>query len=359
MMMFARFKPLRPDSDKMLHLDLLRFVASFGIVYHHSHEFFYSVQTRPAAIAASHGLALFVDLFFVISGFVIAFVYGHRVGSPREFGRFMQRRVARLWPLHLATLAAAILLSLLLGMAQISMNHPPALTARCVAGTAFLLHSVYDCGGIVFNGVSWSISTEMTMYLAFPLLALILPKRGGVTVAIAVALLAFVMFRGGQGQSVQDWTEVFPPLRALPSFMFGMGLFYARDRLPVIRFAPALFSVAVVALIVSMMTGVATFVVMPLVYLVVLCGVLADKAGSVSPAVKKSAALGQLTYSAYMTHYLIIMVMLNGVGDKLLHLSGLAILPLTLFTYAVILAVSYLSYQYFETPARRWIDRLS
>jgi peptidoglycan/LPS O-acetylase OafA/YrhL len=176
---FARFTPLRPDSDKMLHLDLLRFVASFGIVYHHSHEFFYSVKIRPAVIEASHGLALFVDLFFVISGFVIAFFYGDRVGSLREFGRFMQRRVARLWPLHLATLAAVILLSLLLGLAQISMNHPPALTARCVATTALLLHSVYDCGGIVFNGVSWSISTEMTMYLAFPLLVLILPKRGG------------------------------------------------------------------------------------------------------------------------------------------------------------------------------------
>ncbi len=48
---------------------------------------------------------LFVDLFFVVSGFVIACQYFGRVSDAASIGRFLWRRLARIYPLHLATLA--------------------------------------------------------------------------------------------------------------------------------------------------------------------------------------------------------------------------------------------------------------
>ena len=47
---------------------------------------------------------LFVDFFFVLSGFVIAHAYGDRIGDLADFGRFVALRLGRLWPLHATVL---------------------------------------------------------------------------------------------------------------------------------------------------------------------------------------------------------------------------------------------------------------
>ena len=72
----------------------------FSIVAHHSIEYFVPREYREALTDQTRGLSLFVDLFFGISGFVIAFLYQGRLGSLRRgHGNFMQRRVGRLFPL--------------------------------------------------------------------------------------------------------------------------------------------------------------------------------------------------------------------------------------------------------------------
>src|SRR4051794_17935604 len=160
---------LRVASDEVLHMDLLRFVASVGIVVRHSFEFFF-----PAAVRSTlpSGLALFVDLFFVISGFVIAHVYLGKVDNLSGYGSFLQRRVGRLMPLHWLTLLISILVwtgFVALGKAG---AHEPSFTLRCIAETALLLNAMASCGnGISFSSVSWSIGAEMVMYLIFPIFA--------------------------------------------------------------------------------------------------------------------------------------------------------------------------------------------
>lgn len=92
----TRLPRLRPTSGELLHLDLMRFIASAGIVFHHSHEFFVPITKSPfLAREQTAGLALFVDLFFVISGFVIAYIYHNRMSSIIDYFTFLQRRVGR------------------------------------------------------------------------------------------------------------------------------------------------------------------------------------------------------------------------------------------------------------------------
>src|SRR5690606_39856368 len=55
---------------------------------------------------------LFVDYFFVLSGFVIAHAYAGRLATARDGRRFMVRRLGRVWPLHVLVLAAFIGLEL-------------------------------------------------------------------------------------------------------------------------------------------------------------------------------------------------------------------------------------------------------
>src|SRR4051812_32236459 len=56
---------------------------------------------------------MFVDFFFVLSGFVISFAYLNHLHGPASIVAFLIRRFGRLWPLQIATLAAALLLALL------------------------------------------------------------------------------------------------------------------------------------------------------------------------------------------------------------------------------------------------------
>src|SRR4051812_42851020 len=90
---------LMAESDEMLHLDLLRFYAASGIVFLHTQTFL-DVSPKLRGILDRTYLSLFVDLFFAISGFVISFVYADRMRTKRDYLRFVQRRVARLVPLH-------------------------------------------------------------------------------------------------------------------------------------------------------------------------------------------------------------------------------------------------------------------
>jgi len=69
MSLIAKLPRLRPTSGELLHLDLMRFIASAGIVLHHSHEFLVPVTKSPFLVREQRaGMALFVDLFFLISG---------------------------------------------------------------------------------------------------------------------------------------------------------------------------------------------------------------------------------------------------------------------------------------------------
>ena len=92
----AFWQKLRPASGEMLNLDFLRFIASAGIVAYHSIEYFLPRESREALAAHTKGMTLFVDLFFVISGFVIAYVYHGRISTFATYATFMQRRVGRL-----------------------------------------------------------------------------------------------------------------------------------------------------------------------------------------------------------------------------------------------------------------------
>lgn len=120
-------------------------------------------------------LYLMVDLFFVLSGFVMLHVYGlwfslsvDRVG----FKRFTIARFARVYPLHLAMLlltAAIFGISSWLGILEIPIiqteNSVYSFTTNLLLLQSMNLHQWFS-----WNHASWSISTEWWMYMLFPFL---------------------------------------------------------------------------------------------------------------------------------------------------------------------------------------------
>ncbi|MDT4743664.1 acyltransferase [Bradyrhizobium sp. WYCCWR 12699] len=352
---------LRSSSDELLNLDLLRFVASVGIVAHHSIEFFLPAEYREVLPEHTMGLALFVDLFFVVSGFVIAYVYHDRVGTIRNYCTFMQRRIGRLVPLHLLTLLVAIFIwggVIMLGKAA---NHIPSFQPRCIAQTALFLHAIVECdNGLTFNSVSWSIGAEMIMYLLFPALAWAgFYSRTGLAMGAGALLVGAVIFDSFvETTASRSWVELWPAFRALPSFAIGSSMFYWRDALRKIPRAASCLGASLLLLVAAMTTGVSHVLVLALVYVVAGSAVAADMQGSVRPIVRKIGPLGQLTYSMYMWHSILILLFMNAIGDKILHAKTGLMLVIGMACYASILGLAYISFLFIETPARRWIDGL-
>lgn len=133
-----------------------------------------------------------VDLFFLLSGFIICHVHaadfrpGYRLG---EHLRFLQLRLARIYPLHvLVLLAFAVFVLTAPGL--LARYHDPArLGGAAFVRTLLLAHNWGFGNWSLWNQPTWSLSAEWLAYLAFPLVA-ILTGRVGARLSLAVCLLA-------------------------------------------------------------------------------------------------------------------------------------------------------------------------
>lgn len=110
----------------------------------------------------------FVDFFFVLSGFVIAYAFRRQLEAG-AWRSFVVRRIGRLWPLHVTMLAVMVAIALAASAAglQIYGESYWAIPANLTMTQAW---GYLDY--LSWNGPSWSISTEMLAYLLFALLAL-------------------------------------------------------------------------------------------------------------------------------------------------------------------------------------------
>ena len=141
----------------------LRFVAAFLVFYSHIQDFLFP-EVRRVALGGSA-----VSFFFVLSGFILTYVYSDRL-SLTDTPKFLVKRIARLWPVHLVCLGVVLWFLKVPPGAEIGgPNSIPSLLAQ-----VFLLQSWLPIGNwfLGFNSVSWSISTELFFYLLFPFLIL-------------------------------------------------------------------------------------------------------------------------------------------------------------------------------------------
>ena len=346
---------LKPESQNFLHLDVLRFIAAMGIVlYHFGGTLSGDFLGRPVD-AGFHNLRLFVDLFFVVSGIVITHVYRDKMHAADEYYDFMIKRVARLWPLHIATLVAYCAIWAFATVTHFNVAEPERYDWSCALPNVFMAHSFGVCHRTTFNYVSWSISAELAAYLAFPLSLMLLRFSKIAPILIALSALALLSFFDPY------WTERtwnFGAVRVIPGFLFGMGLYAFRSRLARLPFAAPLFWGALALFFVSLFVQAPTALYVALAYIIPLLGLAADQHPA-GPTVQRLAVFGALTYSIYMLHPLWQTIVISAFGARLLHLSPLGLNLLVLVSFAGIIGAGYLSLVLFETPMRRLITKLA
>lgn len=176
----AAAPPRRPE---VRALTGLRIAAAVWVVVFHFH--FTALAGVADVVTATGPLitsgSLGVDLFFVLSGFVIAYTHLDTLGPAlraRSAGRFVRARAARLWPAYVVVLhlfGAWILARHLFGSdADVAFQAAqPEVSVRAWIEQLFMVqlwdHSYFD--GASWVGSTWSISAEWLAYLLFPVAA--------------------------------------------------------------------------------------------------------------------------------------------------------------------------------------------
>jgi len=320
-------------------LDGLRGIAACGVAffYHPLLEFDPGIMEHvPGAVLWLRNWGwTFVDLFFLISGYIFAHVYLQ--GEPLQRGRigdFAVARLARLYPLHLMTLLACAWL-----FAGATDN-----TWYAFAAHIFMMQAFVEPVTHTFNGPSWSISVEVVCYAVFVLGAVRGDKilRAVTVAAILVALVHFAV----QGRPGGPWAGDSVP-RGLLGFFTGQVLWRCRAGLA--RVPTAVFAVVLIAGL-SIDMGKASS--LPPISLLAWPSVLCLSLRTRMLGGRLFLWLGDRSYAVYLIHF---PVLIGAI--PLLHSAGAGwqASTITLAYAAIVLALSDITYRCFEVPARRAI----
>ena len=256
-----------------------------------------------------------VDLFFVLSGFIITHVYCTSLAPPnRNAVRiFLWHRFIRLYPVHVAVLAVLVALVYLARANHVALNNPQAWRGADILWQLALLHAwgVTPIAG--WNAPSWSISAEWFAYLSFPLLApaLMLVRERLTALVIAIAALAAT----AAAFSIADWslnTWVGAPAltRVFGEFLCGAALCraVALSRGPPRPGGDLLGTAAFLLFLVGASTGLPDFGLVALLALTILGAATAETAWARLLGCRPIVWLGEISYSIYMVHFPVLLV---------------------------------------------------
>ncbi len=381
------------DRRFLASLEGLRGLAALLIVLYHQRHAVATVldQLLPGslrlALPVIENSRMAVDLFFMLSGFILAYVYlGARapVDGP-AWRRYLLYRLARIYPLHLFMLALWVLWSLL----AVTLVHPEQSFAGRTGGAPavlerlFLVHMWWHGQTpLVMNVPDWSISIEWAFYLVFPGAVLLLRWLARETDALGRALLswtaALVLLLGAfalayavivfQKSGVYGYGYVWL-LRGGCEFLIGIALqqLHARGAGGHVNWRRFGLPVAAAAILLACYLGERDWYLLPGLALLIFieAGRGHDPAARGGLLARPSVLwLGRRSYALYLGHWLILLTLAGALkfGGKLLFGENLwvaAPLPaaaaLILGGLAGSILFAALLHRYIEVPARHWL----
>jgi exopolysaccharide production protein ExoZ len=179
------------SSKKIINsIQFLRGFAALAVVIHHTGGYVkrYFEPNLLFADKFSIGFAG-VDLFFVISGFIIHFTSKKYLDNPSKLKEYLQKRFIRVYPIYwiITTILffSSWLIVLLLNKNIFSIGYPNTFLAYIQTYTLFPLH-------FAINPVTWTLSYEIFFYLCFALL--IISKRLWIIPALILAISFYNIF---------------------------------------------------------------------------------------------------------------------------------------------------------------------
>lgn len=347
-------------------LDGVRGIAALAVMMFHVAWWPHFGRPFPSAYLA-------VDLFFGLSGFVVAHAYSPRLSQGLSALAFLRVRVVRLWPLYALGLAAGV--AAVIGF---RLSHDQAVSAPNIFRHLgfHLLFLPLLIGGAMsgqlfpFNGPSWSLSFEVLInavygavhrLLSLRLLGLFLPVSAG---ALLIAAVQFSGLDAGY-----QWASVLVGVPRV-AFSFAMGLalhaLWSRGKLPAL---PQRWTTPL--LVVSSLMTIAVLLYAPpralrpfydwgvVVAAWPLLMVLWVRLQPQGRAERACSLLGKLSYPAYVLHVPVgRLVLLTATAGFGLHDANQMMASVWLTTVALTVILSLAATRFYDPPVRAALGRL-
>ena len=175
----------------------VRAVAALWVVLFHYREDLLALAPSLAPLDTFMRAGyLGVDLFFPLSGFVLAYTYADRLRSSswRGCADFVRNRFARVWPVHVLTLNLDLAVAALVGTLGVGAGGHRRTVEAYVENLA-MVHTWFN-DRPSFNAPAWSISSEWFAYLLAPLLFVVVARLRRASSALLLAGLAYAVMLG-------------------------------------------------------------------------------------------------------------------------------------------------------------------
>ena len=338
-------------------------------------------HSQQAPVFVQHS-SLFVDFFFVLSGFVISHAYMRKLNDRVDLGLFMLRRFGRLWPLHVAVLAAFVGLDVSIAAVKHvhSSSELPSFQAShsiySFIENLFLVQAIGMKTTLSWNVTAWSISTEFWTYLLFGLLTVLTPRRSPALLVSAgcVVISGAIIFVFSP--SYLDTNTDCAIFRCIYGFFIGHLTYRiwetrsVRPQIAAIMEIPVIFAVVTFVTVEQNAMSLTAPILFGFAVLIFAC-----ESGTVSSFLKARpfVQLGLWSYSIYMVHWLVrivVLAVIKIVGGRsgqtleahvawggIQSLWGIG--ALIVVYLGLVIAVSAITYGFIEQPTRRYFNRLA
>ena len=371
------------------NLTPLRGIAAILTVIFHANQFLSGALVTEKFAPMMERLYLMVDFFFILSGFIMCHVYANYFTdkvSSNAFKKFSIARFARVYPLHLITL---VYLIAMYGISrQAGVPEIPILEVENSKYSIFtnllLLHSMNLHQWFTWVHASWSISTEWWAYMIFPFLVKPMNRAGNMgKAAIALScLIGYFLIAYFVTPVVTSPKEFgFPPdtshtslnvsyqfgyLRCLCGFVLGMSIYHAY----LAGWGKKILSNGYVMILLglgvflSMQFFISDVLVVAFFPFILLSGAYGGTGIDRFFAARPLQRLGDWSFYIYLVHQPVLITLVNiftylnppKPGEQPPPLPLQTAWLVTLVVIALVLLLSYLTYRFWELPARKWIN---
>jgi peptidoglycan/LPS O-acetylase OafA/YrhL len=344
-------------------LESLRGIAACLVVLLHS-----SFTFGEASIAFVNNSYLFVDFFFILSGFVMALSFSKKIQNGLPFSAYFILRLGRIYPLHIFMLIVVVPYVIAKqyfytqgfgGTDQYFDNNVSTFLSNVI-----LIHSMGLHDNLSWNSPSWSISVEFFTYIAFYLLSLSLDSKKSLFTPLIFSIICYGILVS-LGRQNLDITYDYGFFRCLGAFYIGVFIFRVKKYEFLNRNICKNINMCEISSVTIAVIGVTLAAehrlgwVFPIVSFSLVILIFSNQRNGIIGYILNTNMLkkiGVWSYSIYMIHWIVLSISSN-VTDVILQypLKGLGLysVVLNIINLTIIILLSRFTYQYIENPFRR------
>ena len=364
------------ETQEIQSLTPLRGLAAIWVVCFHYGVVYFAFHPEQFSWIFNKGY-LAVDMFFMLSGFVLSHVYWRTFVSAealqaKDYWSFIGARIARLYPSHLFNLGLFLIATL--GFSVYDYIHASKFDAIPLHGarslTALLANLVMLQGlkasDLAWNYPAWSISVEFLAYFLFPLALPFIALAEGLRrrLLAGMAFFCLCLFAYLANGDFNQWNGPMTLLRCLPEFIVG-ALLYAGFRESswpdCLKWDSAIAAICC-GILVLLHFGIPDLIIVITFPAVILSAVM--NVGRVAPILNSAPLiwLGNISYSLYLAHGFVQFVTTRLLAatdvQKATNLSDANSITLLIVMSAATMLLATFSYRQVEVAGRSYLRRL-